>query len=231
MAQHDCRLSRHCDTGLRSLTGLAWTLVVALVVWHIVVTVVLLVLLRQVAVLSVVTGLRKAPQGEARLVIGGAIPVTMSRAVPELSQPGTFSYVVWLTGQCLACRTFADELLGQQGSDFTDPIVILLTGSDAGARQTVERLSGRVSNILLDPAASEVVNELGLDAYPFALEVEGGVIAGWTGVRSMNDLIVLRNARVHREASGIVRTAVGARGTAVSSAHFQPTEASKGGVK
>lgn len=196
------------------MTDLGWTLVVALVVWHVVMTIVLLVVLRQVAVLSVVTGLSKRTQREATLVIGGTVPGTLTEAVPELFEPGTVHYVVWLTGQCLACTSLADELVSPQGADFVEPIVLILTGSDTGARRIAERLSGRVARVVLDPAATTVVNELGLDAYPFAIEVERGLITGWTGVASLHDLKVLRGARAHSNASSVV-TAVEGRATAV----------------
>lgn len=184
------------------MTDLGYVLIATIIIWQTAVTIVLLVLLRQVTILSVRTGLAGPAQSEASLSLGQPLPDSLLEAAPTLKGAGVVHYVTWLTGTCMSCKGFAEALvLSQQHGDFSAPIVAVVSGSDAGAQQIAAQLSGVVKGVVTDPVASAAIDQLGLDVSPLAIEVESQVVTGWAAITSMDDLRRLCDARSHSDAS------------------------------
>jgi hypothetical protein len=161
------------------------------------VTVAVLVLLRQVTLLSLRTGLVSPSKQRNALVLGEPVPDALLEAAPALRDESHVSYVVWLTSTCSACSELADQL--RKGA-IPNPIVAMVTGTDLRARELTSRLE-TVATVVAEPAAASIVAELGLDASPFAVEVERGRITGWTALRGIDELEQLRTARESSDAS------------------------------
>ena len=81
-------------------------------------------------------------------------------------------------------------------------LLVLFSGDDEMAAD-FDRLIPSAIQRVRDPAASEVARLLGVDASPFVIEVESGVITGKAFVGELDDLVRLAEAQDRSEASVI----------------------------
>jgi hypothetical protein len=147
-------------------------------VWMAVVSVGLVVTIRQVGLLT----LRYERTEQARemdgLSIGSAVPADVAPLLPAGGE--SRSYLLVLEADCGPCRDLVDEL-GEQ--DITEPVVALIAGDSQRAQAVASRLPDTVEAVLGDPATI-ALGSLDLQTTPFMFIVEGGAIAGKNGPRN-----------------------------------------------
>lgn len=178
------------------MAPLELTIVVLLVAWQAAVAFLLILLYRQVTLLSVLTGLTPGrPQASDHpLVAGETLPLEVTERVAGLHDDQV-TYLVWITSSCSSCTRFVHGLRDTWlKRPFPDRLVMLVTGSDTAARRLADSLPTGVA-ALFDPDATAVAERMGLASSPFAIETESGVVTGWTSIHDVEDLWRLRQAR------------------------------------
>lgn len=165
------------------MSALGTTALILAAIWMGILTVVAVLLVRQVAILMV--RLERAGTNTANLPnydpmsegpdVGSQLPPGVARALPELAS-GT-SHIVLLSATCGPCRDIA-EGLGR--SDLTavrkqGRVVALVPGRAELADGLVAMLPSGVRQVR-DPQASELAGELSIQRVPFALRIDGGTV-------------------------------------------------------
>lgn len=174
-------------------------LIASMVVVQIVFAVLIVLLYRQVTIISLRLGLIQGPTSEPVLVVGKALPESVTRELPGLLDTG-IAYLLWMTSTCASCRRLAEEIERRAAAEpLVGELVTLLSGSGEVANRMAERVS-HSSTVLRDPDAERVVEALALDASPFVVEVEKGVITGWVAPDSLDDIRRLCEARMTSDA-------------------------------
>lgn len=164
--------------------------VVGMAIWSGVLSVVVLALIRELAILRfrmdrVGNGFSVDRDG---LEIGHEIPEVVRAALHELN--GQPVYVVILSATCTPCWQFARSFL-------LDPevrAVALLSGSEQHADE-MEVLFPRHVRVIRDPVARRLAEALRVRSTPFALQLETGRISGKAYLRNADELTDLVEAR------------------------------------
>lgn len=166
-------------------------MVIAMVaVWLAVLSMVVLLLVRQVALLNVRIA-RGAGAAAARdgLMIGRPIPESVATQLPEV-RLGVV-YVLLMSAICAPCREVAPQL-GRLRID--EPVVALVPGNGEAVRGLIEMLPSWF-RVIADPAATQIAKELQIESTPFAFEVEFGIVTGKVFIHEASDLMHLVEAR------------------------------------
>lgn len=176
------------------MTGLETFAVVAATVWLALLSLVLVLVVRQLGILTV--RLDSTSPVTARSddgpEIGSDLPQEVGDALPEVL--GGVRYLVLMAATCRPCREVAAEL-GER--DLDSRFVALVPGREELADGLVSLLP-RELRVVRDPVASEVAERLGITSTPFAVEVEDGRVSGKSYVSSAADLDRLVEARGRR---------------------------------
>lgn len=169
------------------MSGLALTALIMVCAWLGVLTLVVVLLVRQIGLLTV----RLSLAGEDILPdndgpeVGSEIPDEVALALPQLN--GERNYVLLLSASCIPCRELAVEL-GRHS--FEPAITALVPGSEKLA-DNLEALLPSGVRVVRDPEATELAGALEVESTPFALEVEGGTVTRKAYLYSSADLISL----------------------------------------
>ena len=181
------------------MSALAVAALVLVCVWLGVLTLVAVLLVRQVGLLTV----RLSAAGQALAVendgpeVGSYVPEDALSALPDLTAER--AYLLLISAGCTPCR----ELVADIGDrSFEQTIVALVPGAEEQASELASLLPSGIRAVL-DPEAAGLAEILGLQSTPFALEVERG--------------IVTRKAYLYEGASDLIEF-VGS-GTATADAH------------
>jgi thiol-disulfide isomerase/thioredoxin len=153
--------------------GLVVAALVLVGAWLAVLTLVAVLVVRQIGLLTVrlsVAG-RAAALNADGIEVGSRLPEPVTSALPELNEERT-SYVLMLSANCEPCRELAHDLSGHL---LEEPIVALVPGKEELAEQVAEMLPPAVKTVL-DPLADELGQALDIHSTPFVLEVRGGVV-------------------------------------------------------
>ena len=164
--------------------------VVVVGVWLATVSFVLLLLVRQIGLLTVLVQQGGPPVSMDRdgLEVGEQVPEDV---VSALSLNGRPTYVLLMSTTCGPCRELAADL---EGAAIDAPLVALVSGADDLADGLVALLPNGV-RVVRDPDATVLAKSLRINSSPFAIEVEAGTVTGKSYVNTRSDLLRLVDAR------------------------------------
>lgn len=149
--------------------------IVALIVvgiWLGVLTLVVLLMVRQIGVLTV----RFSHAGNSFSFVddgpevGSSVPPEVIVTLPELTQGR--SYLLLLSATCTPCRELATALRGQH----FEPRVVALVPGQAELADGIAALLPSETGIVRDPDASSFAKALQIKSAPFALIIEDGTV-------------------------------------------------------
>lgn len=168
------------------MSGLALASLVVVALWLGILTLLVLLIIRQVGLLTARSELAGHVFDVSRdgLEIGASVPAEVIDALPE-SVSGV-TYVLRLSASCAPCRELA-SVLGREGIDRSQPIVALIAGRTELADGMATMLPPAMRSIR-DPQATTLAESLRIQSVPFALTIENGVVAGKAYLRSAADL-------------------------------------------
>jgi hypothetical protein len=155
------------------MNGLAVVALVLTCVWLAILTLVVVLLVRQIALLTVrlsVVGRQSPNLDNDGPEVGSAVPEEVAFALPEVG--GERAYVLLISANCSPCR---ELVAGIRRHDFEQTIVALLPGSEELADELVDLLPPGVLAVR-DPEARRLAHALSISATPFAVEVEHGTV-------------------------------------------------------
>lgn len=160
-------------------------------VWLGLLTLVVVILVRQAAILGVRLELMNSqpPADSAGLDVGRPVPPSVLEGVPE-ARSGV-AYVLLMSAICAPCRELVPRLAKVQ---VEEAVVALVPGRPEVADSLVTLFPTWVRTIR-DPLASELAKALQVQQTPFALEIEAGHITGKSFLHKATDLQVLVKAR------------------------------------
>lgn len=158
--------------------------------WIAVLSLVVLLLVRQVALLNVrmERGALKATPREG-LMVGREIPNSIAAQLPEM-RSGVV-YVLLMSAICGPCREVAPELRRLR---IPEAVVALVPGQEDAVGGLVALLPPWI-RVIQDPAAAEIATQLQIDTTPFAFEIEFGMVTGKVFIHEAGDLMHLIEAR------------------------------------
>jgi hypothetical protein len=161
-------------------------------IWLGVLTLTVLVLVRQLGVLTVqLEALRQSSSSSYGLTpVGTSLTKATVEMLPVLEQ-GTH-YVLALSGTCAPCRDLVLDLKGKQLP--VNPLVLLSGPSDA-VDGLIELLPEGVDAVR-DSEAGVLFSSLQIETTPSALEVTDGLVSGNAVLRNGDDLLALMRANV-----------------------------------
>lgn len=190
------------------MSGLEVGAVVAVVIWLAAQTLVLVLAIRQIALLTA----RMDRAGAGPIIfgmpddgppVGKAVPDVVLEELPQL-QIGLV-HVVLLSATCTPCREMAAQLRHQRLPG-EEKIIALVPGRERLAESLIAMLSSQFTSVR-DPVATEIATILQITRVPFALTLRDGfVIAKSPVLDSVEDLVQFLTKSVSQlngSASGI----------------------------
>lgn len=164
--------------------------IVGVGVWLAIVSFVVLLLVRQLGLLTVLVQQGGPPvvMDQDGLDVGEKIPDEVLTALPLNGEP---TYVLLLSTTCGPCRELADDL---NGTDVDAPLVALIAGADELADALVDMLPNDF-HVVRDPDATSLARSLRMNSSPFAMELQTDTVTGKGYVNTRDDLLRLINAR------------------------------------
>jgi hypothetical protein len=153
------------------MTSIEVAAVVLVAAWLSVLTLLVLLLVRQLGLI----GVRLAAQGTApdqSLPIGTPLPAAVTGVLPELADE--LAYLVFLSSTCSSCTDFARDL---DMLDSDAPVRVFV----AGVGEATDDLAALVPDqfpTIREPIASTVAEALQIRGTPIALQVERGILTG-----------------------------------------------------
>jgi hypothetical protein len=154
------------------MSALAIAALVLVCVWLGVLTLVVILLVRQIGLLTV----RLSVAGEATPLdndgpeIGSSVPEDVAEVLPD--QAEEHAYLLLISSTCTPCWELVADL-GQRR--FEQNIVALVPGHGEKAGELAALLPSGIQTVL-DPEATRLAGALQLESTPFALEVEHGTV-------------------------------------------------------
>ena len=169
------------------MSALAIAALVLVCIWLGVLTLVVVLLVRQIGLLTV----RLSVASQAFSLdndgpeVGSSLPEEVTSVVPELMEERAF--LLLISSSCTPCRELVADLQG--GHSFEQKVVALVPGGEEQAREMAALLPSGI-RVMLDPEAARLAEAIDLESTPFALEVERGTVT--------------RKAFLHQGASDLV---------------------------
>jgi hypothetical protein len=154
------------------MSGLAVVALVLAGIWLGILTLVVVLLVRQIGLLTV----RLSVAGQAPDLdndgpeVGSNVPEEVASALPEVVDER--AYVLLISASCTPCRELA---AGIRQHDFEQTVVALVPGDGELADELVALLPSGVRAVR-DPEARRLAGALGINSTPFAVEVERGTV-------------------------------------------------------
>jgi hypothetical protein len=179
--------------------------ILALAVWLSGLTLVVLLLVRQLGLITL--RLDAGRDSSSPIVpregpdVGTELPATVLDRIPALHDG--LSYLLLVSATCVPCHEIAPEL---DSVRIAGRVIALVPGGDELATPFAELLPAHY-DIVRDPGATEIANELDLDRTPFALEIDHGVVTGRAHLFGASDLQQLADARASSNAAEIAKLA------------------------
>jgi hypothetical protein len=168
------------------MSALAIAALVLVCIWLGVLTLIVVLLVRQVGLLTV----RLSVAGEAASLdndgpeIGSSVPEDVAVVLPD--QAEEHAYLLLISSTCLPCWELATDLAEHR---FEQNIVALVPGHEEQAGELAALLPSSMQ-VVLDPEATRLAGALELESTPFALEIERGAVT--------------RKAYLHQGASDLI---------------------------
>ena len=185
------------------MSALAIAALVLVCIWLGVLTLVVVLLVRQIGLLTV----RLSVASQAFSLdndgpeVGSSIPEEVTSVVPELMEERAF--LLLISSSCTPCRELVSDLQGAR--HFEQKVVALVPGHEEPAREMAALLPSGI-RVVLDPDAARLAEALELESTPFALEVERGTVARKTFLHEgAADLVAfVESGSTHAETKGFV---------------------------
>jgi hypothetical protein len=152
------------------MSALAIVALVLVCAWLGVLTFVVMLLVRQVGLLTV--RLSMATQAISLDDDGPAIGSSLPEDVAEVMPEDEAAYLLLISAGCDPCRELVVEL---DGHGFEQSIVALVPGRQEQSRELAALLPPSI-RVVFDPEATELAESLDLESTPFALEVDRGTV-------------------------------------------------------
>ena len=156
------------------MSALAIAALVLVCIWLGVLTLVVVLLVRQIGLLTV----RLSVASQAFSLdndgpeVGSSLPDEVTSVVPELMEERAF--LLLISSSCTPCRELVADLQGEHRFE-QQKIVALVPGHEEQARE-MEGLLPSGIRVVLDPEAARLAEAIDLESTPFALEVERGTV-------------------------------------------------------
>ena len=152
------------------MSALAIAALVLVCAWLGVLTFVVMLLVRQVGLLTVRLSIatRATSLDEDGPEVGSSLPEDVAEVMPEKER----AYLLLISEGCDPCRELVAELDGHR---FEQKMVALVPGREEQAAELAALLPQDIK-VVLDPEAIQLVESLDLESTPFVLEVEDGVV-------------------------------------------------------
>jgi hypothetical protein len=152
------------------MSALAIAALVLVCAWLGVLTFVVMLLVRQVGLLTV--RLTMATQAmsldDDGPEVGSSLPEDVAEVMPERER----AYLLLISADCDPCRELVAELDGHR---FEEKVVALVPGRREQASELAALLPPDI-RVVLDPEATDLAESLDLESTPFALEVESSTV-------------------------------------------------------
>jgi hypothetical protein len=188
------------------MSALAVAALVLVCIWLGVLTLVVILLVRQIGLLTV----RLSVAGEATPLdndgpeIGSSVPEDVAEVLPD--QAEEHAYLLLISSTCTPCWELVSDL-GQRR--FEQNVVALVPGHGEKAGELAALLPSGIQTVL-DPEATRLAGALQLESTPFALEVEHGTVT--------------RKAYLHEGASDLIAFVESRNGAAEKQNFVEITE-------
>jgi hypothetical protein len=152
------------------MSALAIAALVLVCVWLGVLTLVVVLLVRQVGLLTIRLSIatQTISLDDDGPEVGSSLPEDVAEVMPE----GGSAYLLLISAGCDPCRELVAELGGRR---FLQSIVALVPGRQEQASGLAGLLPPGIRAVL-DPEATQLSESLDLESTPFALEVERGTV-------------------------------------------------------
>jgi hypothetical protein len=166
--------------------------------WMAVLSLIILLLVRQIGILTVRLERDEQPPEHAYggIEIGRTVPTAVADALPPLN--GDATYVLLVGASCPPCRELATDL---ELPAAAGRVIVALTGPDQLATAFCDLLPDGVE-VVVDPDASVVHEGLSVSTTPFAVELTGQTVTGKAVVRGAAHLHAFMTKP---DAPGVVR--------------------------
>jgi hypothetical protein len=155
------------------MSGLAILALVLACVWLGILTLVVVLLVRQIGLLTV--RLSVADQTPSLdhdgPEVGSEVPENVVTLLPELKEE-QLTYLLLASATCGSCREVIADI---EGHYFEQQVTVLMPGPEKLANELSALLPSGVRAVL-DPEAITVAEALEIQTTPFAVEVEGGTV-------------------------------------------------------
>jgi hypothetical protein len=175
------------------MSALAIAALVLVCAWLGVLTFVVMLLVRQVGLLTVrVTMATQAMSlDEDGPDIGSSLPEDVAEVMPDRER----AYLLLISAGCEPCRELVAELDGHR---FEQKMVALVPGHQEQASELAALLPPDI-RVVLDPEATQLAESLDLESTPFALEIEGSTVISkvhlFGGASALVEFVESGNAR------------------------------------
>jgi hypothetical protein len=196
------------------MSTLASVALVLVCVWLGVLTLVVVLVVRQIGLLTVrlsVAGEAASSVDDDGPEVGSSVPEDVASVLPDQEEDP--AYLLLISATCTPCRELVADLQGNHR--FEQEIVALVPGPGELASELAALLPSGIRTVL-DPQATKLAEALDLESTPFALEVDRGTVT--------------RKAYLHEGASDLIDfvESGGARAETKSFAEFTEKETSEG---
>lgn len=192
------------------MTNLEVVAVIAVALWLLVLTIIILLTVRQVALIA----LRISRSGGSPVLdrdgpaVDSAVPADVASLVPGLLQGG--KVLLLMSSSCTTCRELAVELTTEKEAGLAD-VVVLVAGAEDIATQMLELLPPHLT-VIQDPTATNIANALSITSAPFAVRVESGKVTAKHYIYAVEDFRNLLNREADQvEAEALVGQVVTGR--------------------
>lgn len=154
------------------MSGLAIAALALVGIWLGALTLVVVLLVRQVGLLTIrfsAAAQSLSPDNDGPEV-GSDVPEDVTSALPELE--GERAYLLLASASCTPCRELVDDIGDRR---FEQKIIALVPGNEEQAGELAGLLPSGIRPVL-DPEATRLAGTLEIESTPFAVEVERGTV-------------------------------------------------------
>lgn len=181
------------------MSGLGTVALVVACIWMGVLTLILVLVIRQIALLTVrLSNANHMPAQQADdsfspeddgPQIGDDIPDEVLAALPELENDE--GLVLLMSATCTPCRELATDL-GRRSDELPElPTLALVPGSEITLVDALANLLPKGMRVVNDPDATQFANALEIKSTPFGVAVNGGRVVGKSYLHGKSDVTSL----------------------------------------
>jgi hypothetical protein len=166
------------------MTGLEQVAVVVVAVWLLTLTLVVLLLVRQVGLLTVRMSITLPHYDLDDLgpELGAPVPGELAASIGDGASPAR--NLLFFSATCSPCRDVAE---GLRTMAFDVPTTALVAGEAKGARAFADLLPAGIA-AYFDPLATEMAKSLDVRGVPYGVRIEKGLVTGKVYLSSAGDL-------------------------------------------